>query len=85
MRYTALVLAIAAIAMTSTPSMARDHHHNNNWQNGRYHGYRNHYNAYNNPYDYNPYPNGVRAPNGTWVDGTRDAHGNPAWAGGAFR
>lgn len=44
-------------------------------------GYNYGYNNYN-PYNYNPYPNGVLAPNGTWVDGSVGANGMPAWAGG---
>jgi hypothetical protein len=79
MKYTALItLAIAAITMTSTPAMARSHHNNGQP------AYNCNYGNYN-PYNYNPYPNGVMAPNGTWVDGTIDSHGQPAWAGGAFR
>ena len=75
MRYTFLIaLAITAIAMTSMPAMARDHHHH--WQNN---GYRHNHNQYYNNYNSNPYPNGVRARNGSWVDGTIDRHGNPAW------
>ncbi len=82
MRYAALVtLAVAVFTSVSTAAMARDHHqkHWRDWNRNNQYGYNNPY-GYN--YNPNPYPNGVMAPNGSWVDGTIDSHGNPAWAGG---
>jgi hypothetical protein len=72
-----LLLTLVAAAATVQPAFAHSHHHQ--WQCAQP-GYAQSYGGnYCSP---SPYPNGVRAWNGSWVDGTIGPDGNPAWAGG---
>jgi hypothetical protein len=77
-------LAVLAVVAMIAPQAAEAHGRNNHrWTNNNFQqGYCN--TGYYNPvyYNPNPYPYGVQAPNGSWVDGYVGADGNAAWMGG---
>ncbi len=73
-----LLLALFATVVVVQPAMARNHRNWSQWQNQAS------YASYSpNPYcQPSPYVNGVQTSNGSWVDGSIGANGNPAWMGG---